>query len=109
MTIIVNTDHVPGYQVTKVYGLVRGNIVQSKHIGKDIVAGIRTLVGGEIKEYTEMLTDARQKATAIMVKEAENLGANAILNVRYMTSQIMQNASEILVYGTAATIEKENQ
>ncbi len=102
--IIVNTDHVIGYEVTKVHGLVKGNIVQSKHIGKDIIAGFRTLVGGEIKEYTEMLTDSRQKATAAMVREAESLGANAILNVRYMTSQIMQNASEILAYGTAVTL-----
>ncbi|OEF99749.1 hypothetical protein BHF71_07615 [Vulcanibacillus modesticaldus] len=105
--IIVNIDYVPGYKVTKVHGMVKGNIVQSKHIGKDIVAGFRTLVGGEIKEYTEMLTDSRQKATAHMVREAEKIGANAILNVRYMTSQIMQNASEILVYGTAVTLEKD--
>jgi len=105
--IIVNTDYVPGYEIVKVHGLVRGNIVQAKHIGKDIVASFRTLVGGEIKEYTEMLTDSRQKATAAMVKEAETIGANAILNVRYMTSQIMQNASEILVYGTAVTLEKK--
>ena len=105
--IIVNTNEIAGYEITKVHGLVRGNIVQSKHIGKDIVASFRTIVGGEIKEYTEMLTDARQKATAHMVREAEDEGANAIVNVRYMTSQIMQNASEILVYGTAVTV-KEN-
>lgn len=105
--IIVNTDHMPGYEVSKVHSLVRGNVVQSKHIGKDILAGFRSIVGGEIKEYTSMLTDARQKATAIMVREAEELGANAIINVRYMTSQIMQNASEILVYGTAVTLEKK--
>ena len=105
--IIVNTENVPGYEVTEVHGLVRGNIVQSKNIGKDIVAGFRTLVGGEIKEYTEMLTEARQKATALLVKEAEQLGANAVVNVRYMTSQIMQNAAEILAYGTAVTIEKK--
>lgn len=105
--IIVNTDFVPGQEITEVHGLVKGNIVQSKHIGKDIVAGFRTLVGGEIKEYTDMLTDARQKATSLMVKEAEGLGANAIVNVRYMTSQIMQNASEILVYGTAVTVKEK--
>jgi len=104
--IIVNTDFVPGYEIKELHGLVKGNIVQAKHIGKDIVAGFRTLVGGEIKEYTEMLTDSRQKATAQMVKETENLGANAIINVRYMTSQIMNNAAEILVYGTAVTVEK---
>lgn len=102
--IIVNTETIQGYEITKVHGLVRGNIVQSKHIGKDIIAGFRTLVGGEIKEYTQMLTEARQKSTALMVKEAEGLGANAVVNVRYMTSQIMQNASEILAYGTAVTI-----
>ncbi len=102
--IIVNTEQIAGYEITEVHGLVRGNIVQSKHIGKDIIAGFRTLVGGEIKEYTEMLTEARQKATSLMVHEAEGLGANAIINIRYMTSQIMQNASEILAYGTAVTI-----
>lgn len=105
--IIVNIENIPGYKVTKVHGMVKGNIVQSKHIGKDIVAGFRTIVGGEIKEYTEMLTDARQKATAQMVKEAENLGANGIVKVTYATSQIMQNASEILAYGTAVTLEEE--
>ena len=105
--IIVNTENITGYEITEVHGLVRGNIVQSKNIGKDIVAGFRTLVGGEIKEYTEMLTEARQKSTALMVKEAEQLGANAIVNVRYMTSQIMQNAAEILAYGTAVTIQKK--
>lgn len=107
MMIIVNTSEVAGYEITEVHGLVKGNIVQSKHLGKDIVASFRTIVGGEIKEYTEMLTDSRQKATALMVKEAEELGANAIVNIRYMTSQIMQNASEILAYGTAVTITKK--
>lgn len=105
--IIVNIENVPGYKVTKVHGLVKGNIVQSKHIGKDIVAGFRTIVGGEIKEYTEMLTDARQKATALMVEEAKQLGANGIVKVTYATAQIMQNASEILAYGTAVTLEEE--
>lgn len=104
--IIVNTETVTGYEIVEVHGLVRGNIVQSKNIGKDIVAGFRSIVGGEIKEYTDMLTDARQKATAIMVREAEEQGANAIVNVRFMTSQIMQNASEILAYGTAVTLRK---
>ncbi len=105
--IIVNIEDIPGYKVTKVHGLVKGNIVQSKHIGKDIIAGFRTIVGGEIKEYTEMLTDARQKATAQMVKEAEHMGANGILRVTYTTAQIMQNASEILAYGTAVTLVEE--
>ncbi|MGD9676879.1 MAG: YbjQ family protein [Vulcanibacillus sp.] len=105
--IIVNIENVPGYKITKVHGLVKGNIVQSKHIGKDIIAGFRTIVGGEIKEYTEMLTDARQKSTALMVEEAKQLGANAIVKVTYTTSQIMQNASEIMAYGTAVTLEEE--
>ena len=105
--IIVNTDQIAGYEIVKVHGLVRGNIVQSKHIGKDIIASFRTIVGGEIKEYTEMLTESRQKATSAMVNEAQKSGANAILNVRYMTSQIMQNAAEILAYGTAVTIEQK--
>lgn len=107
MMIIVNTESVPGYEIAEVHGLVRGNIVQSKHVGKDILAGFRTIVGGEIKEYTEMLTDARQKATASMVAEAEKLGANAIVNVRYTSAQIMQSAAEILAYGTAVTLVKK--
>lgn len=107
MMILVNTEEIKGYEITEVLGLVRGNVVQAKHIGKDIVAGFRTIVGGEIKEYTEMLTESRQKATKRMVQEADELGADAIVNVRFITSQVMQGASELLAYGTAVKITKK--
>lgn len=105
--ILVNTETIVGYEITEVYGMVRGNVVQAKHIGKDIIAGFRQIVGGEIKEYTEMLTESRQKATQRMVQEAQGLGADAIVNVRFITSQVMQGASELLAYGTAVKIEKK--
>lgn len=104
--LIVNTEEIKGYEIVETLGLVRGNIVQSKHVGKDIIASFRTIVGGEIKEYSEMMTEARQKATYAMVKEAENLGADAVVNVRYVSSQIMQGASELLAYGTAVRTRK---
>lgn len=102
--IIVTTDTVPGKEITELIGFVRGNTVQSKHIGKDIMAGLKTIVGGEISEYTEMMEDARQKAIGRMVQDAEERGANAIVGMRLQTSAIMQNASEIIAYGTAVVI-----
>lgn len=104
--IIVNTETIKGYEIEEMLGLVRGNIVQAKHIGKDIVATFRTLVGGEIKEYTKMLTESRQRAMHKMVENAEEKGADAIVNVRFVTSQVMQGASELLVYGTAVKVRK---
>jgi uncharacterized protein YbjQ (UPF0145 family) len=106
--ILVNTETIPGYEITEICGMVRGNVVQAKHIGKDIVAGFRQIVGGEIKEYTEMLTESRQKATQRMVQEAQELGADAVVNVRFVTSQVMQGASELLAYGTAVKVNKNN-
>ena len=85
-------------------GVVTGNVVQSKHVGRDIMAGLKTIFGGEIRGYTEMLTEARQKATGRAIAEAEAMGADAIVNVRFTTSAIMQGASEILVYGTAVKL-----
>jgi len=105
MMILVNTNDVPGKTITKVYGLVKGNTIHSKHIGKDIMAGFRTLVGGEIKEYTEMLSEARKIALKRMVEEAEALGANAVVNVRFSTSSVMQGAAELLAYGTAVWVK----
>ena len=93
-------NHIPG-QEFDVLGLVKGNTVQSKHIGKDIGAGLKTLVGGEIKGYTEMLQEARQIATQRMVEEAEALHADAVINVRFSSSQIMEGAAEVIAYGTA--------
>jgi len=103
--IITNTDYVSGKQVEKILGLVRGNTVQAKSIKKDFTAGIRSMVGGEIKEYTEMLAEAREVALKRMEKKAEKLGADAIINVRFMTSAIMQSAAEILAYGTAVKLK----
>lgn len=103
--ILVNTDFIPGRNIKEVIGLVRGNTVQAKNIGKDIKAGIRNLTGGEIKEYTEMLTEAREIALKRMSGKAEKLGADAVINIRFMTSAIMGGAAEILVYGTAVKLE----
>lgn len=103
--ILVNTNEVPGKDVKEVIGLVRGSTIQSKHIGKDFLAGLKTIVGGEISEYTEMLENARQIAIGRMVKDAENKGANAVLNIRFATSAIMQGAAELMVYGTAVILE----
>ena len=98
--LLVNIDHIPGKEL-EVLGLVKGTIVQTKHFGKDFMAGMKTLVGGEIVGYTEMLTEARQIATKRMVDEAETLGADAVINIRYGSSSLMQSAAEVIVYGTA--------
>jgi len=103
--LLVNTNEIPGKKINEVVGLVRGSTIQSKHIGKDFLAGLKTIVGGEITEYTEMLENARQVALGRMVKEAENKGANAIVNIRFATSAIMQGAAELMVYGTAVIME----
>ncbi|WP_096155297.1 MULTISPECIES: YbjQ family protein [Bacillus] len=103
--IIVTTDFVPGKEVKELKGFVKGSTVQSKHVGRDIMAGLKTLVGGEIKGYTDMMTEARQKAIGRMVEDAQAKGANAIIAVRLETSNVMPNASEIIAYGTAVTVE----
>ena len=102
--IITNTDFVPGHEIGQILGLVRGNTIQAKHIGKDVVAGFRNIVGGEIKEYTKMLSEAREIALKRMENKAQALGADAIINVRFMTSSVMASAAEILCYGTAVKI-----
>ena len=106
--IIVTTDTIPGYTITKTLGVARGNTIRAKHIGKDILAGLRMLIGGEIKEYTEMLTEARNAALQRMEWDAQNQGADAVVNVRFVTSQVMAGAAELLAYGTAVTLEKVN-
>ena len=98
--LLVNTDYIPGKEL-EVLGLVRGTVVQSKNFGRDFMAGMKTLVGGEIAGYTEMLVEARQIATKRMVDEAEGLGADAVINVRFGSSSVMQGAAEVLAYGTA--------
>lgn len=99
--ILVNTETVTGKEVSEMLGLVQGNTIRAKWFGKDFVTGLRQIVGGELKEYTEMLNEARKQATSRMVEEAEKLGADAIINIRYTTSQVAPSAAEILVYGTA--------
>lgn len=98
--LLVNIDHIPGKEY-EVLGLVKGTVVQSKHMGKDFMASVKTIVGGEIKGYTEMLVEARKIATDRMEADAKALGADAILNIRYGSSAIMQGAAEVVAYGTA--------
>ena len=98
--LLVNINHIPGKEF-EVLGLVKGTVVQSKHIGKDFMAGMKTLVGGEIVGYTEMLVEARQIATKRMVDEAMALGADAVIGVTYGSSAVMQGAAEVIAYGTA--------
>ena len=103
--LITNVEHIPGKQISEHYGLVSGSTVRAKHVGRDFMAGLKNIVGGELKGYTELLTDARQQATARMVEQAESLGANAIVNVRFSTSSVAQGAAEIYVYGSAVRVE----
>ena len=98
--ILVNTDYIAGKNL-EMLGMVKGSTIQSKNLGKDITQGFKTLVGGELKAYTEMMNDARALATKRMVVEAEAMGADAIVNVRYSSAAVMQGAAEVMAYGTA--------
>ncbi len=98
--ILVNTDYITGKEF-EMLGIVKGSTIQSKHMGKDIMAGLKTMVGGELTSYNEMMNDARALGTKRMVEEAEGMGADAVVNVRYASSAIMQGAAEVIVYGTA--------
>jgi len=102
--LITTTAEVPGKHIQKILGVVRGNTVRSRHIGRDIMAGFKNIVGGEIKSYTDLLTQAREEAYNRMVNQAVELGADAVVNVRFMTSLVMQGTSEILAYGTAVKL-----
>ncbi len=102
--VIVNTPTVEGRSISQNLGLVSGSVVQSKHVGRDIMAGLKTLVGGEIRGYTEMLTEARTVALNRMKEQAQELGADAVVNVRFTTSAVMQGMSELLAYGTAVKL-----
>lgn len=104
---IVNVDYIPGREL-ELLGLVKGSTIQSKHLGKDILSGLKTLVGGELTAYSEMLDDAREIATKRMIEEAKKLKADAIINVRFTSSSIISGASEILVYGTAVKFELDD-
>lgn len=105
MILIVTTDGVPGREIAEALGVVRGSTVRAKHIGSDIVAGLRNLVGGEIKEYASLLAGAREQALDRMIAEARALNADAVVAVRFETSTITQAASEILAYGTAVKLK----
>lgn len=98
--ILVNTDYISGKEL-EMLGLVKGSTIQSKNIGKDISQSLKTIVGGELKAYTEMMDEARALATKRMVAEAEGLGADAVVNIRYASSAVMQGAAEVIAYGTA--------
>jgi uncharacterized protein YbjQ (UPF0145 family) len=103
--IISNLELIPGKRVTKHLGLVQGSTVRSKHVGRDFMAGLKNIFGGELKGYTELLQDAREEATARMIEQASSIGANAILNIRFSTSSITSGAAELFAYGSAVTLE----
>lgn len=105
--IVTTTDYIPGYEVEEVLGVVMGSIVNSKHLGKDIAAAFKTLAGGEIKGYTELLNESRKIAVQRMITEAEKLGADAVIGLRFGSSSVMQGAAEILAYGTAVKLRKK--
>jgi uncharacterized protein YbjQ (UPF0145 family) len=102
--IFITTDEVPGKKITSTLGIARGSTVRARHLGRDIFAGLKNLVGGEISEYTKLLADAREEALNRMVLDADRMGADAVVNVRFMTSAVMQGCSEILAYGTAVKL-----
>lgn len=103
--IITTTDFIPDRKIEKIIGLVSGNSIRAKHIGKDIVAGLRTIVGGEITEYTQMLSESRREALQRMMEDAQSVGADAVINIRYSTSSVMTGAAEMLAYGTAVKLK----
>jgi uncharacterized protein YbjQ (UPF0145 family) len=103
--ILSNTETVPGKTIREFYGVVSGSTVRAKHIGRDIMAGLKNIVGGELKGYTELLQEARQEATERMIQQAHSVGANAVVNVRFSTSNIAQGAAELFAYGTAVRVE----
>ena len=105
--IISPSAELPGHRVVEELGLVRGNTIRARHLGKDILAGFKAIVGGEIQEYTKMMAEAREQAIDRMVEDADGLGADAVLNVRFSTSYVMGGAAEILVYGAAVRLEVE--
>lgn len=104
--IYTTTETIPDRDIVEILGIVTGNVVQTKHVGKDIVAGLKSIVGGEIHGYTEMLTQSRQMAISRMVESARHMGAEAVVGIRFTTSSIMSNASEVLAYGTAVKLDR---
>jgi uncharacterized protein YbjQ (UPF0145 family) len=104
--LITNIELVPGHRVIEHLGLVQGNTVRAKHVGRDIMAGLKNVFGGELVGYTELLTEAREEAVERMTRQAEAIGANAVLNVRFSTSSVTQGAAELFAYGTAVVLSK---
>jgi len=104
--IIATTNEVPGYKVKENLGIVKGNTVRARHMGRDILAGLRNLVGGEISDYTKLLAESREQSLDRMIERASELGADAVIGIRFMTSSVMQGAAELLAYGTAVKLEK---
>ncbi len=104
---MVTSDDIPSKRIVKVLGLVKGNTIRARHIGRDLLAIFRTIIGGEVTDYTKMIAESREQAIDRMTAEAEKLGANAIITVRFTTSSMMQGAAELLCYGTAVVVENE--
>jgi len=102
---MTNIETIPGKNILEIYGVVNGSTVRAKHVGRDIMASFKNMIGGELKGYTELLQEARDEATQRMISEARRLGANAIVNIRYSTSSVAQGAAEIYVYGTAVKVD----
>jgi uncharacterized protein YbjQ (UPF0145 family) len=103
--IVTTTEQVEGKKVKKTIGMVRGSTIRAKHIGKDIMAAFRNMAGGEVTEYTKMMAESREQALNRMIEDAEKQGANAVVAVRFGTSMVMQNAAEVLAYGTGVVLE----
>jgi uncharacterized protein YbjQ (UPF0145 family) len=103
--IISTTDFIPGREIVQIIDIARGSSIRTRHIGKDIAAAFRNIVGGEILEYTKLMADSREQALNRMIADAERIGADAVINVRFATSMVMQNAAEILAYGTAVKLK----
>jgi uncharacterized protein YbjQ (UPF0145 family) len=103
--LLSTTDTIPGKTIVKHIGLVRGNTIRARHVGRDIVAGLRNLVGGEVVEYTKLLAESREQAIDRMIEEAKRLGANAVVGMRFSTAEVLVHAAEILAYGTAVVVE----
>lgn len=103
--LVSNIEVIPGHRVVKHLGMVQGNTVRAKHVGKDFLAGLKNIVGGELKGYTELLQEARDEAVQRMIEQARSMGANAVLNVRFSTSSVTAGAAELFAYGTAVVLE----
>jgi uncharacterized protein YbjQ (UPF0145 family) len=102
--IVVTTEHIEGKRITETLGLVKGSTIRARHVGRDVMAGLRNIVGGEVKDYTVMLAQAREEALQRMIEQAEKMGANAIIGARFVTSMVMSGAAEMVAYGTAVKI-----